>query len=145
MYRTIAIPPDVTVLHGLEVAAAGGGWEHALRQLFQAYDELDDEMKRRVERMKWKPASTLATAYGVKIPQAIEYVKKHGMGALESDVVHPVVRTHPVSGRKALWVSTFTVKIVGIDDPDENKQMVHFLKEARHPAAPLVHAQVGAA
>ena len=67
-------------------------------------------MKRRVERMKWKPASTLATAYGVKIPQAIEYVKKpHGMGALESDVEHPVVRTH-VSGRKALWVSTFTVK-----------------------------------
>ena len=74
--------------------------------------------------MKWKPASTLATAYGVGIPQAIEYVKKHGMGALESDVEHPVVRT--IRYRVA---RTFTVKMVGIGDPDENKQMAHFLKK----------------
>jgi len=124
-----AIPPDVTVLHGIEVPPPSAGGCTLFANLFQAYDELDDAMKRRVERMKWKPASTLATAYGVKIPQAIEYVKKHGIGALESEVEHPVVRTHPVSGRKALWVSTFTVKVVGIDDPEENKQMVHFLKE----------------
>jgi len=124
-----AIPPDVTVLHGIEVPPPSAGGSTLFANLFQAYDELEDTMKRRVERMKWRPASTLATAYGVKIPQAIEYVKKHGMGALESDVEHPVVRTHPVSGRKALWVSTFTVKMVGIEDPEENKQMVHFLKE----------------
>jgi taurine dioxygenase len=124
-----AIPPDVTVLHGIEVPPPSAGGCTLFANLFQAYDELEETMKRRVERMKWKPASTLATAYGVKIPQAIEYLKKHGMGALESDVEHPLVRTHPVSGRKALWVSTFTVKMVGIDDPEQNKQMVHFLKE----------------
>jgi taurine dioxygenase len=123
------IPPDVTVLHGIEVPPPSAGGCTLFANLFQAYDELDEEVKRRVERMKWRPASTLATAYGVGIPQAVEYVKKHGMGALESDVMHPVVRTHPVSGRRALWVSTFTVKIVGIEDPDDNKRMVHFLKK----------------
>jgi len=124
-----AIPPDVTVLHGIEVPPVSAGGCTLFANLFQAYDELDDAMKQRVERMKWKPASTLATAYKVKIPQAIEYVKAHGMGVLESDIEQPVVRTHPVSGRKALWVSTFTVKVVGIDDPEENKRMVRFLKD----------------
>lgn len=123
-----AIPPDVTVLHGLEVPPVEAGGCTLFANLFQAYDELDDAMKARVERMRWKPASTLATAYGVGMPQAIEYVAKHGMGALESDVTHPVVRTHPVSGRKALWVSTFTVRLVGIDDPVENKRLIAFLK-----------------
>ncbi len=123
------IPPDITMLHGVEVPPPeAGGWT-LFANLFQAYDELDEAMKQRVERMRWRPASTLATAYGVGIPQAVEYVKQHGIGVLESEVTHPVVRTHPVSGRKALWVSTFTVKTVGIDDPDENKQMVHFLKK----------------
>jgi len=123
------IPPDVTVLHGVEVPPPEAGGCTLFANLFQAYDELDDAVKRRVERMRWRPASTLATAYGVGIPQAVEYVKKHGMGVLESDVTHPVVRTHPVSGRKALWVSTFTVRLVGIDDPEENKQLTHLLKK----------------
>ena len=34
------------------------------------------------------------------------------------DVMHPLVRRHPSDGRKALWVSTGTVKeIVGMDNP----------------------------
>jgi taurine dioxygenase len=124
-----AIPPDVTVLHGVEVPPVAAGGCTLFANLFRAYDELDEGIRSRVERMKWKPASTLATAYGVGIPQAVEYVKKHGIGALESDVMHPVVRTHPVSGRKALWVSTFTIKLVGIDDPDENKRLTTLLKK----------------
>ncbi|HLX38297.1 MAG TPA: TauD/TfdA family dioxygenase [Candidatus Binataceae bacterium] len=123
------IPADVTVLHGIEVPPAAAGGCTLFANLFRAYDELDDAMKRRVDRMRWHPASTLATAYRVGIPQAVEYVKQHGVGVLESDVTHPVVRTHPVSGRKALWISTFTVKMVGIEDRDENKAMVQFLKQ----------------
>jgi taurine dioxygenase len=34
------------------------------------------------------------------------------------DVLHPLIRRHPADGRKALWVSTGTVKaIVGMDNP----------------------------
>jgi taurine dioxygenase len=37
--------------------------------------------------------------------------------AANPDVFHPLIRTHPADGRKALWVSTGTVKgIVGMDD-----------------------------
>jgi taurine dioxygenase len=34
------------------------------------------------------------------------------------DVIHPLIRSHPTDGRKALWVSTGTVKeIVGMENP----------------------------
>ena len=39
--------------------------------------------------------------------------------AQNPDVFHPLVRTHPADGRKALWVSTGTVKeIVGMPNPE---------------------------
>ncbi len=35
------------------------------------------------------------------------------------DVIHPLIRTHPADGRKALWVSTGTVtEIVGMPNPE---------------------------
>jgi taurine dioxygenase len=35
------------------------------------------------------------------------------------DVLHPLIRTHPADGRKAIWVSTGTVKeIVGMPNPE---------------------------
>ena len=38
--------------------------------------------------------------------------------AQNPDVFHPLIRRHPADGRKALWVSTGTVKgIVGMPEP----------------------------
>lgn len=39
--------------------------------------------------------------------------------AANPDVIHPLIRTHPADGRKALWVSTGTVKeVVGMPNPE---------------------------
>ncbi len=41
------------------------------------------------------------------------------MKAANPDVIHPLIRRHPVNGRKALWVSTGTVKgIIGMEDDE---------------------------
>lgn len=51
------------------------------------------------------------------------------------DVFHPLVRAHPANGRRALWVSTGTVKgIVGMPEPDGTQlveEMVEFATQER--------------
>ncbi len=43
------------------------------------------------------------------------------------DVIHPMICTHPADGRKALWVSTGTVKgVVGMPNP-EGLDLIHRL------------------
>ncbi|HVA80632.1 MAG TPA: TauD/TfdA family dioxygenase [Candidatus Binataceae bacterium] len=128
-----AITPNFTLLRATEMPPHSAGGDTLFANLFQAYDELDDQFKQQVAHLRWKPAVTLQTAYAVGMKSARDYLNSHGMtaaqmAALESDVVHPVVRIHPVSGRKALWVSSFTVKLVGIEDAGENRTLVEFLK-----------------
>jgi taurine dioxygenase len=51
------------------------------------------------------------------------------------DVIHPLIRTHPANGRKALWVSTGTVtEIIGQDDPKDLSlldELISFVTEER--------------
>lgn len=85
-----------------------------------AYDALPDDMKAKLARLKATHSYTAR----------YERMEKGGKRvALEEDqkkavpeVVHPVVRTHPFTGRKCLYVNEgFTVGIVGMpkDESDE--------------------------
>jgi taurine dioxygenase len=110
-----AAPPDLTTLHGIDIPPPEAGGLTYFWDLFAAYDALSPELKETVATMRWRPTSTYATMKGVKQPQALA----NDAPDAASPVTHPVVRTHPHSGRKALWVSTFTEELLGFDDPDE--------------------------
>lgn len=109
-----ATPPDLTTLHGIDIPPPEAGGQTHFWDLFAAHDALDDELKATVASMRWRPTSTYATMKGVKQPQALA----NDAPDEASPVTHPVVRTHPWSGRKALWVSTFTEELLGFDDPE---------------------------
>ena len=50
-------------------------------------------------------------------------------------IEHPVVRTHPVSGRKSLYVSGgFTARIVGMAEDESSELLRHIYKLADNPA-----------
>lgn len=55
--------------------------------------------------------------------------------AANPDVIHPLIRTHPANGRKALWPSTGTVtEIIGQDDPTDLSlldELVAFLTQEK--------------
>jgi alpha-ketoglutarate-dependent taurine dioxygenase len=72
--------------------------------LIAAYDALDATRKAILATMRWRPTSPYKTMKGFQQPQALA----NDAPDQASVVTHPVGRTHPHRGRKALWVSTFT-------------------------------------
>lgn len=116
-----ASPPLGSVLYGRIIPDFGGDTTWANMEL--AYDMLPDDIKQQIEG-----------AYAVH-----SYVKAFGAGmnaeerdaALEKypDQKHPVVRTHPVTGAKSLFVNRiFTLTIDGMS-ADESRSLRRRLYE----------------
>jgi taurine dioxygenase len=93
-------PPMATLLYALETPAVGGDTMFA--NTYLAYETLSDGLKRllgghRAINRADKPA-TLRTREDMR--------RSHGKAdARGTSAVHPVVRTHPETGRKALYVN----------------------------------------
>lgn len=96
-----ATPPRLTMLYAVEVPhkdgrPLGDTW---FASACAAYDDLPDDMK---QKLAGKRAihRFAAKERGVKkpVPLTAEQIAKH------PDVIHPVVRSHPVTGRKALYL-----------------------------------------
>lgn len=95
------VPPMGSLLYGLEIPPSGGDTLFANQYL--AYDNLPDELKRRIATMtarhRFNYVQIQETDSSNRVPLTEEQ-KAQLVGA-----VHPVVRTHPESGRKALYVN----------------------------------------
>ena len=96
----------------------GGGDTLFLSQV-EAYKRLSDGFKKRLEGLR---------AIHSAVPQA-EHSRQRG-GPVRREPVeseHPVVRVHPVTGEKALYVNQgFTKRIVGFKD-EESEYLLNFL------------------
>lgn len=107
-------PPRGSLLYALEIPHRDG--EPLGDTLFAsaraAYDQLSDEMKRRIEGLK--AIHQLAARKRV-----LDERSRPKSEAAEDDVVHPVVRTHPVTGRKSIYVNSGEcIGIVGMADEE---------------------------
>jgi taurine dioxygenase len=97
-------PAMASMLYALEVPRAGGNTLFA--NGYTAYETLPHEIKRRIDGRKALNAydyETAATKRGTRLTQRVP------------SYAHPVVRTHPATGRKALYVNRLmTVRIEGL-------------------------------
>jgi taurine dioxygenase len=109
-------PAMASMLYALEVPSAGGNTLFA--NGYKAYETLPDEIKRRIDGRKALNAydyDTAATKRGTRLTQGVP------------SYVHPVVRTHPATGRKALYVNRLmTVRIEGLP-AQESDELLSFL------------------
>ncbi len=115
-YSYLEMPARATMLHSIEVPPRGG--DTLFANQYAAYDGLSDAMKRRIDPLLGihhygnrdnvddatrTVASVLTDEQKTKMPL----------------VTHPIVRAHPVTGRKALYaVSGSSFGIVGMPDDE---------------------------
>jgi taurine dioxygenase len=113
----LAEPCRATVLYAVQNPATGGDTEFI--NMYQVYDALPDELRRRVEGRHGihhiskirNPRVTVSAARS----DAVAYYKERETAT--RDMLQPMVRTHPETGRQALYVSPrFTVGIADMDD-----------------------------
>lgn len=127
-------PPSVAINYGKDMPPYGGDTMFANTVL--AYNSLSDTMKEMLAPLKvWMSAKKVVAA--MQAEKAAEAGGKiESLGNIELDVdtqkmiegfYHPLVRTHPVSGEKALFVDgTYANGIEGMSD-DEAMPIINFL------------------
>jgi len=123
----LEVPPMGTSLYALEVPSAGGDTMFA--NMYQAYETLSDGLKKMIDPLTGVSSAALRRTGG----RAAGMDYKSSMMATNLDKAneitaeHPVVRTHPETGRKALYVnSAHTVRFVGMTE-EESKPLIDFL------------------
>jgi len=113
-------PSAITVLYGERVPPVGG--DTVFASMEKAWEALSEPLKRFLE-----PLSAVHSARTAYDPRTTGDEKYRGDAAITytfsesiyDEVEHPVVRTHPVTGRKSLYVNPmFTQHIVGLSEPE---------------------------
>jgi taurine dioxygenase len=109
-------PAMASMLYAIEVPSSGGNTLFA--NGYTAYETLPADIKRRIDDRKALNAYDYESASTKRGTQLAEGVPSY---------VHPVVRTHPATGRKALYVNRLmTVRIEGMPER-ESDELLAFL------------------
>jgi alpha-ketoglutarate-dependent taurine dioxygenase len=121
-------PATGAMLYGVEVPQGGGDIYWA--DQYGAWDRLPDDVKRLIDGRTgtYRYAKRMALLNALELKDK-ESAQAKTMAALP-DAFHPVVLTHPVTGRKALYADPTTlVSIEGLGDA-ENARVLPLLFEA---------------
>ena len=116
-------PPKVAILCALDIPPYGGDTLWA--NLHAAWDQLSPTMQSMLEGLEVRhtQGETFWAAFGRRFPEQVPELREAFPGAS-----HPLVRTHPVTGRKALFVAGYFMdSIVGMH-PDESTWLIDWLQ-----------------
>ena len=117
------IPPLGSILLGKIIPEKGG--DTLFASLSAAYSDLPEDLKRSLEKM----TAIHSFEYGFKESLAEPYGREKLAQALIDNppVEHPVICTHPVTGKKLIYVNgLFTLKIKSLTD-SESSELLDFL------------------
>ena len=108
-------PTKVIILRSIKVPPVGGDTMFSNMEI--AWETLDENIKNKIKNKKALHSSLGAAAFVKK------YEKMQGNGNVdEYSNSHPIVRTHPETGKKILYVnSMYTKKIFDMEEKESNK------------------------
>jgi len=119
-------PSMGAVLRAIEVPSAGG--DTLFCDMSAAYEELDEAMKERLDGLIAVHDFMHAFGRGVPEDKLAEAREQYPL------VEHPVVRTHPETGRKLIYVNAYFTSHIKDMDEAESIELIRFLtKRAQYP------------
>ena len=117
-------PAMASMLYAIEIPSAGGNTLFA--NAYKAYETLPDEIKRRLDGRKALHAYDYDSASmkrGTQIKDGVPHFS------------HPVFRTHPATGRKALYVNRLmTIAIEGLPEAESDELLEFLFAHQENPA-----------
>ena len=123
-------PPMGSMLYALEVPPVGG--DTLFANMFMAYEQLSEGMKEVLARLRAVSSSAKADVSRTREDRIASAPGKEAQKVFEA--AHPVVRTHPESGRKALYVNVaHTTRFAGMT-VEESAPILNWLHQ--HQARP---------
>jgi taurine dioxygenase len=126
-HSNAACPPKATVLHAVSLPDRGGDTQYV--NMHRAYDELPDQTKRRLVGLK--AVHVYESRYSARKMMALS---EESRDRVPDAVVHPIVRTHPESGRKAIYINPIRIDgIVGMPEAEALSLLADLLEHATQP------------
>lgn len=131
-------PPKGSLLYSVRVPVNGGG-ETVFANQYDAYDGLPPELKDRIVGLHIRHDTSRNTSGGVRPTQSLPTSREDIAGP-----VHPLVRVHPDTGRKALYLgrryASPSSYIVELDDGESESLLDTLWARATEPALRWSHA-----
>lgn len=120
------LPSMGSLLHGIEISRTGGITQFI--NMYMVYDDLPESLRRDVEGRKARhDFGMLHRVVGSTPPTAAER-------AAMPPVWHPMVRRHPVTGRKSLYISSiYNDAIEGMDETAASRLIADLTEFAAQP------------
>ena len=120
-------PPDATLLQAAELPPVGGDTIWANQYL--AYETLSPGLQRMLDPLRavhtgW-PHGTMGPGPDAAVSRSIKMTRNDP--SADREVLHPVVRVHPVTGRKALFVNPVYTQRFADMSVAESKPLLDFL------------------
>ena len=132
-------PPKYTILYAMAVPDKGGAT--SVCNARAAYEALPEDLRAKITPMKTENTLISSARFKISNPDIL----KEQLSAQKPPQVQPLVRTHPVTGTKAVWFhKSKTEKIIGMTPEDTQEFLQDLTDRCTKPEFVYAHEyQVG--
>lgn len=126
-------PPLCVVMRALEVPRFGG--DTAFSNAYLVYEHLSEGMKELLDGLQVVYSGKEIWARNEKLPpeKRLRLREDHGFTEDQLENIHPAVRVHPVTGRKALFATTaYFQRFVGWSEAESRALLDYLQTLAQH-------------
>src|SRR3984957_16399209 len=120
-------PPKATILHAVTLPSTGGDTQFA--NMAAAYDALSDAVKQRLRGLN--AIHVYQSSHSNRQLMALSSEAKE---RVPNAVIHPIVRTHPETGRESIYINPIRIEgILGVDHKEALPLLDELLEHATAP------------